>query len=75
MKIPKDMIDRVGSQRIKDIWVKAADDLSMEHGIFIQANWSVTNGLCLDKIWFEVMGHKFESLMDLRKALNNKAFL
>jgi len=76
MKIPKVMnFDRAFGQKLKSIWTDAADQMSLEYGIFVELRYKVADNLVPEHIWFEVMGHQFESLADLRKALNNKAFL
>jgi hypothetical protein len=76
MKIPRAMrFDREFGQKLKSVWTNAADQISLEYGIFVEVCYSLADNLVPDHIWFVVMDHKFESLMDLRKALNNKAFL
>ncbi len=80
MKIPSPLEKFRGTSNshadtILAAWRNEAINLSMEHGIFIEVQFELGNDLVPIRIWFEVMGHKFESSMDLRKALVNKAFL
>ncbi len=80
MKIPSPLerfrgISNSHADTILAAWRNEAINLSMEHGIFIEVKFELGNDLVPIRIWFELMGHQFESLIDLRKALANKAFL
>lgn len=89
MKIPK--AARLEGSDIMSLWKKSAQQLSLETGIYIQvsAEYGETPATIylapghiipstdfhLERIYFKIMDHEFESLNDLKKALNNKAFL
>jgi len=82
MKIPKNISGDLEIEDYLYLWRDKAVELSMEYGIFIdtiierenrkgrrQSSYSIT------KIVFKAMDHEFESLIDLKKALENKALL
>ena len=76
MKIPPNVLDRDSAQRIMNLWINMADQISMEHGIFIQVavlEWE--HHPIPRHIVFMLGRHQFESLAALRRAINNKAFL
>jgi hypothetical protein len=56
------------------MWNTAADQASLEFGIFVEALELIENGF-LTRIYFKIDDHEFDSQNDLMKALNNKAFL
>jgi hypothetical protein len=64
---------------LDNLWQKAALDMTLEYGIIVKANheWveGNTEGDNFIHLFFQVKDLKFECLKDLRKALNNKAFL
>jgi hypothetical protein len=61
----------------------AALEMTVEYGVYVKvvAKWdgNVSDHqkefVPINEIVFEVMGHQFDSLRDLRKALENKTFL
>lgn len=62
------------------IWYDTAAHISMEYGIFVEVIVSYRQNSSvkfdhIDKIVFKVMDHEFESLKDLKKSLDLKAFL
>ena len=59
---------------LKGKWCLKASDMSMEYGVFIEVGWEL-DGEDMTRIYFKVIDHKFDSLQDLRKALEHKAFL
>lgn len=74
MKIPADTyLDRCDS--IIQVWYKAAAQESLRTGIFIKVVVYYRDHVYIDEIQFEVMGHLFGSLVKLKRALANKAFL
>lgn len=74
MKIPKHI--RLASKDFQN-WRDKAQEMSMEYGIFVELVYINRNNQTaeLESIHFKVMDHTFEGLKDLRKALDNKAFL
>ena len=84
MKIPSDRIfslmkGSVDYETIEQDWLKAAYQLSLESGIFIEVivkhDRSNLGNLYLQEIVFKVMEHEFNGLSDLKRAIDNKAFL
>lgn len=73
MKIPK----HIGLAS-KDLyhWKAKAEEISMEYGVYVEViytNRGSSNHL--EAIQFKILDHVFEGVKDLRKALENKAFL
>lgn len=75
MNIPNLEVSREDGQLIIGRWKEIAMTISMEYGIFVDVLVTRGDNLVPKQLQFEVMGHKFESLIDLRKALELKAFL
>lgn len=78
MKIPE-YADIRDTDPVVISWNNAAALVSMESGIFVDViikrrNSNMLNGP-IDEILFRVMDHEFSGLRDLKKALDNKAFL
>lgn len=76
MKIPKN--SGAHYEEIRQLWQKTANEMALEYGIFIQVVTYYDNNSHFpnfNNITFEVMDHEFENLHDLRKAVQNKAFL
>jgi hypothetical protein len=75
-KIPKFwQTDNHLANSILQTWCGAAINISMEYGIYVEVVWKLGDDHLPNHIWFEVMGHQFESLIDLQRALKLKAFL
>lgn len=75
MKITKDAnISTSDSQATHLLWDKTAREISLETGIYIEVVAEYEN-ITLTEIKFKVMDHEFGSLKELKKALDNKAFL
>jgi hypothetical protein len=55
-------------------WCAAALDMTVEYGIQVEAKCQF-GGNEYQSLYFEVDGHRFECLKDLRRALENKVFL
>jgi hypothetical protein len=74
MKIPKHI--HLASKDFQN-WREKAQELSMEYGMFIELIYTNRNNQTpeLESVQFKVMDHVFEGLKDLRKALDNRAFL
>lgn len=76
MKIPDtfDVYER--REAIAKLWVDLADQISAEYGIYVSVitKWDATK-FGLSEIVFKVGEHEFCSAKELRKALENKAFL
>lgn len=62
------------SRKIQADWNAAAAQVSIEYGIMVETYYE-SEGMLLTRIFFQVMGHQFDSLRDLKKALENKAFI
>ena len=82
MKIPTHHIFLSGSFAYKALtekWEKAAGELSLESGIYIEVD--VKHGSTnlgnahMIEIVFKVADHEFAGLTDVKKAIANKAFL
>jgi hypothetical protein len=57
-------------------WYEAAIAESMRTGIYIETiRTKHNNSEYVSELQFKVMDHLFDNLTDLRKALDNKAFL
>ena len=76
MKIPDTFECYNQRDEITKFWVELALQLSAEYGIFIStiSKWS-NEKFGLSEIVFKVGEHEFGSVKELRKALENKAFL
>jgi hypothetical protein len=74
MNIPKHI--HLSSKDFQN-WREKAQEMSLEYGIFVELVYTNRNNQTpeLESIQFKVMGHTFDSLKDLRKALDNKVFL
>ena len=73
MKIPK--IGLANNISFK-VWEDAARQMSLETGIYIAVDFDYFPGeMYVKRVYFEVDGHQFESLNDLKKAITNKLFL
>lgn len=82
MKIPSNYLTESNWSKIYNLWYSAAETLSMETGIFVKvyAKYEHNNGvehnyLTASRIFFQIGEHEFESLHDVKKAIDNKAFL
>jgi hypothetical protein len=75
MKIPDHVISKDEAHRIEILWQNAADQMSLESGIFIRIGMEYEYYPIFNRIFFKVEGHEFENLTDLKKALSLKAFL
>lgn len=75
MKLPSDCY--VDSAAVQNYWWEAAQQISMDTGIYIGVgcDYHDASGMGITRVYFEVNGHQFESLNDLKKAIANKAFL
>lgn len=77
MKIP----DKVWISRDEIVsWQEEARRLRMKYGIYVTAQQDYEQGTMATatrpiRLYFMVDEHEFESLNDLEKALQNKAFL
>ena len=56
-------------------WCSTAIDMAVEYGIQIETKMQYDENFDFQSIYFEVDGHRFECLKDLRKALELKIFL
>ena len=77
MKIPE---GQQMSSNMWDAWYNMAARLSLKHNVFIAVSWDKETidklGNCYRScVYFVVEGHRFDSLVDLLKALKLKAFL
>lgn len=70
------------ANKLLDAYKEAALQMTVECGIHVNvkcemdtSNWVYPIGNPITHIYFEVDGHEFESLKELRTAINNKAFL
>lgn len=82
MKIPEHLVslyDSPSYRHIEEMWKKAAEQLSLESGIFIEVDirhGSNNAGRShMTEIVFMVAGHEFAGLADVKRAIANKAFL
>lgn len=74
MKITREYLDLEEEKYIKHLWQSAARQISLEHGIFIEAIY-IREYDGLGRIYFKVGDKEFDSLNTLKRALANKAFL
>lgn len=72
MKIPENT--NIMSSSLVDDWFLAASQEGLRTGIFVDLKITMRNDRVAE-IQFDVMGHLFDNLTDLRKALDNKSFL
>ena len=79
MKIDDKIMNYISSSELENIriqWKNTAIDMSIEYGIFISVQLERSHYTArYNHFIFSAMGHTFESLKDLRAALDNKAFL
>jgi len=76
MKIPDNSLDDLEAKRIVELWKETARQISMEHGVYVEAKFECTTVWPIpSRIYFKLGTYEFESLSDLKRALNNKAFL
>lgn len=55
---------------------QVARQLQVEHGVFIDVcSEYCEDGVIVTRVYFKVMDHEFETGRELRKALENKAFV
>jgi hypothetical protein len=73
MKIPAHIYMHESSPTVER-WQFAADNLSMETGIFVEVKYESSVG-CMTRIYFVIGDHQFDSLNEVKRALENKAFL
>jgi len=87
MKIPEDILEFPNdglAQRARNM----AEELTLEYGIYITVEITTKPadpnkfgkkiaefGPIVSEIQFKIMDHRFKNLHDLKKALDNKAFL
>jgi hypothetical protein len=62
------------------LWDATAEQMSLETGIFILVEYEYYESVGLmdpriKRIFFKVGEHEFESLAELKTAINNRAFL
>lgn len=77
MKMTKEDNVKVGTieaDDIQKIWTQAAMKLGLRTGVYAGVYVIGEEGY-LSRIYFKLGEHEFDSLSDLRKAINNKAFL
>jgi len=77
MKIPKKgnvYLHSNISKRLFSDWRAAAATLELEFGVWIEVDTEYDINY-MTRIYFRVMDHEFESVRDLKKALENKALL
>ena len=74
MKFPKGTTITANSPLYQK-WCAVALDATVEYGIEIETNlhWDEVNDI--QSLYFEIDGHQFECLKDLRRALELKTFL
>jgi hypothetical protein len=58
---------------LEGVWDKACLKLTMKYGVVIIYGTEKIDGLT--RIYFEVNGHQFESYNDVKRALDNRAYL
>ena len=80
MNIPKNYLTVKKWERIYNAWYVAAEALSLETGIFVtvQAEYrgeGAENFQKASRLYFKLDDHEFDSMHDLKKAIENKAFL
>jgi hypothetical protein len=56
-------------------YCNAAIDMAVEYGILIETKKEWNDEEKIQYLYFEVDGHRFGCLRDLRRALENKSFL
>lgn len=77
MKIP-DIFDTYNQKdAISKMWVELALQISAEYGVYVTTvtKWDASSKFGFSEIVFRVGDHEFGSAKELRKALENKAFL
>jgi hypothetical protein len=58
------------------MWEKAAEDLSLDSGVYVRVNWVCRDSsTSIDRIFFKIDEHEFEGMDAARRAAMNKAFL
>jgi SRSO17 transposase len=75
MKLPG-TVGSAGLERIVEAWERAALDMSIKYGIFVESKKVMhSTHYYVTELLFEVEGHSFECLEELERALKQKAFL
>ena len=87
MRIPENAFAYEDFNKVYERWVQVAHQISMEYGVMVQVKVEYNNppdlslpdpwgdNLKPTRIYFKVDMHEFEGLKDLKKALDNKAFM
>ncbi len=78
MKIPPEQCVYANSnfaKRLLQDWRSAASQIELEYGVWVEVQIEENSSTSLTRIYFIAMDHEFESVRDLRKALDNKAFM
>lgn len=78
MKIPKSehvYHNSNTAKRLFNDWRAAAAQIEMEYGVWVAVKTEEDTNTIVTRIYFLAMEHEFESLRDLKKALENKAFM
>jgi hypothetical protein len=74
MKFPKGT-NITSNNPLYQKWCATAIEMTVEYGIQIETQMQYDDNSEFQSLYFEVDGHRFECLKDLRRALENKAFL
>jgi hypothetical protein len=62
--------------RFHSIWEEAGYQVTCEYGVMIKTQYAPSkDSRYIEEIWYEVKGHRFECLKDVRKALEMKVLL
>ena len=77
MKIPDTFDTYNQRENISKVWVELALQIGAEYGIYVTTvtKWEGSSRFGFSEIVFRVGEHEFGSVKELRKALENKAFL